>query len=151
MIEHQKYRAVLDTNIIIAALKSKNPKSPNLELLHRFQNDEFVLLYNDYLLSEYQEKFFTRKVNNELALGFIADLLVSGEKVEIEADEIKPVVLNDPDDDVVVACAVVGKATHLVTYDPHLLELGEEYEGIIILDGLHFLYAVRGDVKPEEG
>ena len=41
-----------------------------------------------------------------------------------------------------------GGATHLVTYDPHFEVLGGEYEGIKILDGLHFLYVVRGDIKP---
>ncbi len=35
-----------------------------------------------------------------------------------------------------------------MTYDEHLHALGEEYEGVRILDGLHFLYALRGDVPP---
>ena len=42
----------------------------------------------------------------------------------------------------------VGGATYIVTYDPHFEVLGGEYEGIKVLDGLHFLYVVRGDVKP---
>ena len=51
-----------------------------------------------------------------------------------------------PDDDVVIDRAVAGGATHLVTYDDHLHALGEEVEGVRILDGLHFLYVLRGDV-----
>ena len=42
-------RAVLDTNVIIAALKSKNPRSPTRELLTRWDNDEFDLLYAEDL------------------------------------------------------------------------------------------------------
>ncbi len=34
------------------------------------------------------------------------------------------------------------------TYDPHIHALGEVYQGVRILDGLHFLYAVRGDAPP---
>ena len=52
-------------------------------------------------------------------------------------------------DDPAWACAVVGKANYLVTYDPHFDCLGGEYQGIQILDGLHFLYIVRGDMRRE--
>jgi len=56
-----------------------------------------------------------------------------------------PVIPADPDDDLIIACAVVGKATHLVTYDPHYDILSGEYRGVKIVDGLHFLYRIRGD------
>lgn len=52
------------------------------------------------------------------------------------------------DDDVFVACAIVGKATHLVTYDPHVRDLGHEYRSVQIVDALHYLYLVRGDKPP---
>lgn len=55
----------------------------------------------------------------------------------------------DPDDDLILACTEVGKATHLVTYDPHFEVLDEEYYGIQIVDALSFLYLIRGDVRPE--
>jgi len=142
------FRAVFDTNVIIAALKSKNPNSPTAELLKRWRNDEFILLYADDLLLEYREKFIARSIDSALRVAFLASIDVLGEQVKVAPDQIKPVVPNDPDDDIVVACAIVGKATHLVSYDPHLLNLGETYQGIAILDGLHFLYAVRGDKRP---
>jgi hypothetical protein len=37
---------------------------------------------------------------------------------------------------------------NIVTYDPHFDCLGGEFQGIRIIDGLHFLYVVRGDRKP---
>lgn len=141
-------RAVFDTNVIIAALKSRNPNSPTVELLKRWRNDEFILLYADDLLLEYREKFIDRNIDPVLRIAFLASLAVLGEQVQVAPDQLKSVVLNDPDDDIVVACAIVGKATHLVSYDPHLLNLGESYQGVAILDGLHFLYAVRGDKRP---
>lgn len=44
----------------------------------------------------------------------------------------------------------VPSATHIVTYDPHFDVLGGAYHDIPILDGLHFLYVVRGDRPPNE-
>ena len=35
----------------------------------------------------------------------------------------------------ILACAFVGRASHIVTYDPHFDVLGGAYQGIPILDG----------------
>lgn len=56
--------------------------------------------------------------------------------------------LPDPDDDVVLACAVAGRADYLVTYDPHFDVLGEQYQGVRVVRPLSFLWAVRGDRPP---
>ena len=148
MTEKNILRAVFDTNVVIAALKSKNPSSPTVELLRRWRQGEFIILYSDALLLEYLEKFISRDIDPALRIVFLADLDVLGEHIDLTPDQIQPLVPDDPDDDIVIACAIVGQATHLVTYDPHLLNLGETYQGITILDGLHFLYAVRGDTPP---
>ncbi len=150
MIKQAIFRAVFDTNVIIAALKSKNPNSPTAELLQRWRQREFILLYANDLLLEYREKFISRRIDPALRIAFLANLEVLGEHIPLTSDQIQPRIPDDPDDDVVIACAIVGKATHLVSYDPHLLNLGDTYQGITILDGLHFLYAVRGDTPPEE-
>lgn len=44
----------------------------------------------------------------------------------------------DPDDDMVVECAVVGDATHIVTGDKHLLSLGK-YQEITIVKATEFI------------
>jgi putative PIN family toxin of toxin-antitoxin system len=44
----------------------------------------------------------------------------------------------DPDDNIVIACAVEGKAGYIITGDRHLLAL-ETYEGISILSPADFL------------
>jgi putative PIN family toxin of toxin-antitoxin system len=143
-------RAVFDTNVIIAALKSRNPNSPTVELLRRWRAGEFTILYSDDLLLEYREKIISRDIDPILSIAFLADLDVRGEYIALTPDQIQPLIAEDPDDDIVIACAIIGEATHLVTYDPHLLNLGETYEGITILNGLHFLYAVRGDTPSVE-
>ena len=41
MIEPPRFRAVLDTNVVLAAQLSRNPASPTMELLQRWRRKEF--------------------------------------------------------------------------------------------------------------
>ncbi len=50
--------------------------------------------------------------------------------------------------DVILACAVIGRADYLVSYDPHFAVLGDNHRGIKITKALPFLWAGRGDVPP---
>jgi len=141
-------RAVFDTNVIIAALLSRNPRSPLVELLTRWRRREFTLVYCEDLRAEYREKIIAKRIQINKARQFMSELLLMGAQVTLTEADLLPRVPADPDDDIVVACAVVGRATHLVTYDPHIHTLGSTYQGIRVLDGLHFLYALRGDRPP---
>lgn len=138
-------RAVLDTNVLIAAHLSRNPHSPTIELVERWRRGEFVQLYSDAMLAELLEKFQARGIVPDAADRYVADLLLLGEYVVVAPAQVPEVILADPDDNMILACAFVGRATHIVTYDPHFDVLQGAYQGIKILDGLHFLYAVRGD------
>ncbi len=149
MTEPPRLRAVLDTNVILAALLSRNPTSPTMELLQRWRKKEFTLLFCADLLVEYREKLIAKKVQAERRTWFLRGLAGRGVLVPLSPADIVPRVPADPDDDVFLACALAGGATHLVTYDPHLLSLQETYQQQVgILDGLHFLYLLRGDVPP---
>jgi len=147
-VTEQKLRAVLDTNVIIAALKSSNPSSPTRELLRRWERGEFELLYAADLRVEYAEKLAVKRVASDKIATFLDRLGRRGTFVPLTNTDLIPRIPNDPDYDIVIACAITGGATHLVTYDDHLHALGEKYEGVRILDGLHFLYALRGDTPP---
>ena len=144
--EPVRLRAVLDINVFVAAYKTQNPTSPTAELLRRWRNGEFELLYSEDIRRQIAEKLLEKNVDFLLTEELLVDLMVFGTEVQVVPADVKRVISSDLDDDVIVACAVVGGATHLVTYDPHFDELGEEYQGIKIMDGLHFLYEVRGDI-----
>ncbi len=106
-----------------------------------------MLLYTARIcLAEYREKLMTKHIPTSESRRFVSDLLLTGTAVALTAADVPRRVPADPDDDVVVACAIMGQATHLVTYDPHIHALGASYQGIRILDGLHFLYVLRGDL-----
>lgn len=146
--ESSRLRAVLNTNVIIAALKSQNPSSPTAELLHRWEQGEFDVLYSSDLRSEYENKFSEHAIDAARTGHFLTILEHSGILVRVTPADIVPVIASDPDDDLPLACAVVGHATHLVSYDQHYAFFGGEYQGIRIVDGLRFLYLVRGDIPP---
>ena len=141
-------RAVLDTNVYVAAVLTSSATSPTAELLHRWADGEFVLLIADPILEEITEKLREKGVSPERTLELVSRLNLRAEKVTLE--EILAVVAADPDDDVVLACAVNGRADYLVTYDPHLLDLGEEYQGVKIVKALPFLWKLRGNEPPCE-
>ena len=143
-------RAVLDTNVPIAAHLSRNPRSPTIELLARWRTGEFTQLYSDDMLVELVEKFQTRRIAPEASNLYLADVITLGEHVIVLPEQVPDVIVADPDDNAILACAFIDRATHLVTYDPHFNVLGGAYQGIPILDGLHFLYIVRGDRPPTQ-
>jgi|CXWK01.1.fsa_nt_gi predicted nucleic acid-binding protein len=145
--EQKRVMAVLDTNVFVAAYLSRNPNSPTQEILARWLNDEFDLLYSVDLQAEIAEKFAAKGVAQEATELLLATLAIRGVQVEAPASAVVAIISADPDDDLVLACAVVGGATHLVTYDPHFDVLGRTYQGIHIVDGLGFLGVLRS--RPE--
>jgi len=142
-------RGVLDTNVPIAAHLSRNPASPTVELMERWRGGQFAQLYSDDMLVELVEKFEARKIAPDASDRYLADLIALGKHVMVMPEQVPDAIVADPDDNAILACAFVGRATHIVTYDPHFAVLGGVYQGIPILDGLHFLYVVRGDRPPE--
>ena len=103
-------RAVLDTNVVLAAQRSTHPQSPNVEIL-------------------------------------VADLLQYAEEVPIRFFHFRhyPV---DADDVAFLLLALNGDATHLVTYDEHLKDVGVFYPEFMTCEPLPFLASVRADLTP---
>jgi predicted nucleic acid-binding protein len=60
----------------------------------------------------------------------------------IEPVVIEPVIIADPDDDVVLACAIAARAEAIVSGDNHLLDL-KQYEGIPILTAAQLLAQIE--------
>jgi putative PIN family toxin of toxin-antitoxin system len=140
-----RLRAVLDTNVFVSAFLSRSPTSPTQEIIARWQAGEFILLVCDALLEEVAEKLIERGITQEKVVEFLALLESLAEWVEVQAETILPVIIADPDDDAILACALIGQADYLVSYDPHFDVLRGEYQGLKIRKALTFLWALRGD------
>ena len=119
-------RAVLDTNVVLAAKRSKHPLSPNTEILDRWQSREFHFLFSLDTLPEYAEKLLERGIPAEEVVDFLRLVARHGELVTVMFFHFRhyPV---DADDVMFLLCALNGNATHLVSYDDHLLGLRSFY------------------------
>jgi putative PIN family toxin of toxin-antitoxin system len=137
-------RAVLDTNVFVSAALSKSPTSPTREALERWKRGEFILLICTPLAEEIAEKLQDHSVDGEKITALVESLAVLAEWVDVPPEKIEAL-LSDPDDNVVVACAVEGGANYLVTYDPHFDVLHGEYYGVKIVKAIPFLETLRGE------
>jgi putative PIN family toxin of toxin-antitoxin system len=146
----EQLRAVFDTNVFVSALLSRNPTSPTQELMRRWRNEEFVLLVSQALLVELVGKLQERGIGQDQIQELLVTINRLAEWVDVPPEAVVPVVAADPDDDQILACAIVGGAHYLVTYDPHFDLLEGMYQSIKITKALPFLWKVRGDQPPEE-
>jgi uncharacterized protein len=111
-------RAVLDTNIFVAAFLSKSQRGPGRELLALWEQGAFDLLVSRTLATEIGEKLLARVVDDVIVGEFILLLRRRAIWIEVPTEAVLPI-LQDPDDNHVLACAVVGQADYLVTHDRH--------------------------------
>ena len=136
-------RAVLDTNVILASRKAQGDTSPNREIIQRWLNGEFLLLFSLDVLDEYAEKLLANGIPKESVTDLLAKLYSLGELVPIEVFHLHHYP-EDSDDVCFLLCAVNGNATHLLTYDNHLLIL-EGFFPFTIGRPLDFLNNLRAD------
>lgn len=127
---------------MLAADLTANPSSPNREILNRWRKGEFFWLISEDIAAEYAEKLLERGNSPASVKAFLEELFMLAETVEIRFFHFRhyPV---DPDDTVFLLAALNGAASHLVTYDRHLFDVGifySEFETCVPTD---FLSAVR--------
>ncbi len=130
----KKVRAVYDTNIWVSALRRQgNPFRCALLAAMGF----VVSVTCDELLNELSQ-VLAQKFGMPFAdvNRYIAVIRSFSEVVAITGQ--LRVVVDDPDDDKVIECAVVGKANYIVTGDRHLLALGQ-YGNISIVKAAQFI------------
>jgi len=133
-------KAVFDTNILFSATGWRGSPYQCLKLM---RDKKATLIVCREILAEYHEKLQTKlEMTAEEASRTVAEILACATVVEIK-NELH-VVLDDPDDDMVIECAVVGKAAYIVSGDKHLLNL-KEYEGIVVVRANEFLGLVAED------
>lgn len=111
------YRAVLDTNVFVSG--GTISTTPPTQIINRWRNGDFVLVASPQLIAEYQEVLLRPSVSKLTGL--------NTQEVTQYVDEVRDrayitsgtlsldVLKNDPDDNMILACAEEGMATHLVT------------------------------------
>lgn len=142
------FRVVPDTNVIISAELSKNQKSPNRDFIERWLKQEFIVLFSDDTLMEYAIKLRDKDIPDQKIVEFLANLFMVGHKVAITTYHLE-YYPEDEDDICFVLCAENGNATHLVSYDKHLLILKGKFE-FEILPIVSFLNELRSVQLPQD-
>ena len=139
----KRFRVVLDTNVIISAVLFGGMPHKVLELAIRGEMELFLSIP---ILDEVRDVLMRPKfgLSAEQATRIIDELYAISEVIN-PAISIK-VVNDDPDDNMVLECALEAHAEYIVTGDLHLLELGN-YEGIKINTPSAFIEKVLSAVK----
>ena len=131
--------AVLDTNLLVSYLLTHRPPIAAL-IDNHLARDHFLLLTAPELLAELDRVLaypkLQRYYTDEVRTRFVALVMALSEIVDLP--ETIPRICRDPDDDLVIACAVVGKADLIISGDDDLLSL-EWVGGIPILTAAQFL------------
>ncbi len=93
----RKY-VVIDTNVLVSALITRNENSPTVQILHLLANGNIVPVYSDEIVKEYNEvlrrdKF---KLPETIIINLLKDIMDNGLKVTelTEVNEVMP----DPKD-----------------------------------------------------
>jgi uncharacterized protein len=130
-------RVVADTNVYISALMFGGLPAMFLEL---GLAGAFMLVVSTPLLDELEERLRGKfAVASEDVVAIRSRLLTVADRFEPEI--VLDVIRDDPDDNRILECAVVGRADVIVSGDRHLLRL-RSHEGIPILTARQFLEAI---------
>jgi putative PIN family toxin of toxin-antitoxin system len=131
-------RAVLDTNVLIAAFRSR--RGGSFEVFRRLRRREWTAVVSNHLLFEYEEVLKRNAPALGLSLHDIDELLnaVCAGAEEWPLKHGWEPVLSDPDDEPLVQLAHESGAMHLISHNiRHLRAAGEL--GIQILKPGEFL------------
>jgi putative PIN family toxin of toxin-antitoxin system len=131
--------AVFDTNVLVSAACS--PRSVPANLINKWLDDQFTLVLSEYILSEYAAVMSRKKIQTryDVSREYIEKSLFLYRSVSeiVTVMFVPKVILRDPADDEILACALASTARYLVTGDKDLLDL-KHYESISIVTPADF-------------
>lgn len=131
-------RAVFDANVLISGLVFEGVPGRCLDAL---EAGEAECVTCGDILADVVEKLRTKFRHGDEQLAEETAWLVTHTQTIVAPGHIRGV-CRDPDDDVVIECAVVGGAEFVVTGDSDLLEVGV-CESVRIVTPVQFLAALR--------
>lgn len=144
------WKAVVDTTVLVSALLNPHSGGASYDLLEQAAAGAFELVLSDEILAEAAEVLISRRrlrqrfsYSDEDVREYCRGLALLARVVE----RPPPVrVVRDPEDDMVLACALAATADFVVSRDDDLLSLGE-FNGIRLVSPEAFLSLLR-TIKP---
>lgn len=137
-------RAVLDANVYISA--AIRPKGPPGQIVERFLREaSFEIVISPAIVDEVLRALRYPGVRKHIRAEVELDAWFTGIVLLadlVAGDYVLRGISEDSDDDKYLAAAVEGRATYVVSGDPHLLDVGE-HAGIRIIKPRKFLETLR--------
>lgn len=128
-MQNQKDRIIIDTNIWISFLLTRNFS----KLDKIITDDKITLIFSQDLVDEFIEVTQRDKFKKYFDLADIERLLLKINSIATIIDvKSKVVACRDPKDDFLLSLAIDSEATHIITGDKDLLDL-KKYEKTRIL------------------
>jgi len=128
-----KTRVVLDTNVLVAA--HFNQGSASNRILELCQRKKLALVLTSHILKEFS--LILRNISARKSFRKRMDKIISQAILIKKAPRVN-VVVEDPEDNKFLSCALAGKADYIITSDRHLLVL-RKFRGIKIVKPVQFL------------
>lgn len=135
------WRVVLDTNLFVSSVLVK--RGLPAQAMQAWRERKFVLLVSPAIVAEIRHTLNYDRIRRKYRITDedIADLILLLQKNGLLVDGLagtSGVILDDPDDERILACAIDGRADFIVSGDRHLLDL-ESYADIPIITVRDFL------------
>lgn len=108
-------RIVLDTNCLLASLSRRGAY---FNVWKGLQQGKYTLCVSNEILEEYEE-ILTQSTNSVIASNVVQTLLNAPTVEFIEPFYRFNLIIQDPDDNKFVDCAIAGNATYIVSNDSH--------------------------------
>jgi putative PIN family toxin of toxin-antitoxin system len=117
-------RAVLDVNVLVAAILSR--EGAPAQLLRLWREGRFELVLSPALLDELQRVLAYPKIRRRIPEAEAAEFvtLLRREPVTADLAAVPPIRSSDPDDDYLIGLAQATQAA-IVSGDAHLLDLSD--------------------------
>lgn len=119
---HKNLRVVIDTNVLVSALVGHGkPRRLVVLLLEQHEvvsSHQMLAELADVLSRNKFPEIHRSQVNSFLSI-------LGSRAILVTVKQTNSVIEEDPDDDIVLATALEGKAAYLVSGDSHLLKLGK--------------------------
>jgi putative PIN family toxin of toxin-antitoxin system len=124
-----RVRVVLDTNVFVRALKTKRRASPNQAVLRLWLVEKRLqLVVSAEVIAEYLEIFERVLGKDEEIIGEWRSRFQEPTRSSFVKLGRRFVESRDPDDNIMLATALAGRADFLITNDKDLLELPADFQ-----------------------
>lgn len=132
---------VVDTNVLISALGWEGNER---KAFRKILDGEFQLVISQKQVNELQRvmNYPKFRFTEEQKFRFLA--IISEAAVVIDLPDILKIIVEDPDDNIIIETAIAKNAPYIITGDAHLLKLKEHGKTKIVTASI-FLHEINAE------